>query len=133
EVVLVTRSKSELAQGAGVGNDFALPALVGLEFAHRSRGPGVPNSGWLTVKVAFADQGFLNFASPIAGDLLLSVALPRRSAQLAETRVPLRRLPTAGFWCHRKSRHAYHNRDQKRNADFLELSKPHKLLLFESE
>ena len=82
EVVFVTRSKSELDQRAGVGNYFVLPTLVGLELAHGRLGSVVPDACRLAVEVVLADQCFLDLAGTVAGNLLLSMALPAALAQM---------------------------------------------------
>ena len=85
----MARAKSQFDQGAGIGNDFALPALSGLEAAHCCCGSVVPNAIGLTVEVVLADQGFLDLARSVSRDLLLAVALPRALVKMAEARAAM--------------------------------------------
>jgi len=70
--MLVARPKAELDERARVGNDFGLPSIVGLVALHGLLRGVIPYAGWRTLKIMFADQGFLNIAGTLGIDLLLS-------------------------------------------------------------
>jgi len=130
EVVLVIRPQSKFDQGARIGDNFALPSLVSLEATHRVAGSDVPDACRASVKIVFADQGFLNLASTIAGDVLLPSAFPvSYFAKMTESGIAVgRSLPETGFLGCAKKRHGGEYHRQKTNSEFFEPIGPHKLL-----
>lgn len=72
----IIRSESQLDQSAGIGRNFALPAIVSLELFHRRLRACVPFAARFARKVVLANQGVLDLPGPFWRDLLLAVALP---------------------------------------------------------
>lgn len=68
-------AEAEFDDGAGVGHQLGLPAIVGLEFLHRGLGLGVPMTAGLPGKVAGFDEGCLNFSGAVVVDCALAGAL----------------------------------------------------------
>lgn len=71
----VVRAEAEFLEGARVGCELGLPALVGLEFLHSGHGARVPLTGGFTGEIVFADQGLLDLSRALGSDALLSVKL----------------------------------------------------------
>lgn len=63
-------------QGAGVRDDFGLPAMVGLVAGHGVFAALVPLSGGLAIEILFAYEGCLYLPRPLRIDTLLAMAFP---------------------------------------------------------
>lgn len=53
-------AEAELDQGAGIGRELGLPAMIGLEFLHGGFSGRVPLTGGWTGQIVLANQGVLN-------------------------------------------------------------------------
>ena len=71
-VGVLSGSEAKLDDGAGVGNQFGLPAIVGLELLHGGFGLGVPVAGGFAGEVAGFDQRGLNLGGAGVVDSTLS-------------------------------------------------------------
>ena len=60
-------AESELDEGAGVGSDLGLPAVVALELLHGGDAFGVPGAGGFTCEVALLDEGGLDLGGAVGG------------------------------------------------------------------
>jgi hypothetical protein len=72
----IIRSQAELDEGAGIGRNFGLPAVVSLVAGHGFLGASVPDAAGLASEVMFADQGGLDLTGAFRLDALLPVLLP---------------------------------------------------------
>ena len=59
------RAQAELDEGAGVGGDFGLPAVVALELLHGGDAFGVPGAGGFACQVALLDEGGLDLGGAV--------------------------------------------------------------------
>ena len=55
-------AEAEEDEGAGVGDDFGLPAVVGLELLHSGDAFGVPGAGGFAGEVASLDESGLDLS-----------------------------------------------------------------------
>jgi hypothetical protein len=65
-------SKAELDDGAGVRDQFGLPAVIALKFLHGSFGPGIPMAGGYAGEIARLDQRALDLSCAGVVDSALS-------------------------------------------------------------
>lgn len=79
--MLLIGAEAEFDEGAGVGNLFGLPAIVGLEFLHGFLRIRVPGTRGLTRKIMVADESFLN----VTGALRVDFLLPANARSFART------------------------------------------------
>jgi len=66
-------AEAELDEGAGVGGQFGLPAVVSLILLHGRLGGGIPLPGGRRSEIVLADEGILNFAGALRLNLALAL------------------------------------------------------------
>lgn len=71
------RPQAQLDEGAGIGCDFRLPAIVSLIPRHGGLCARVPVSGGLAIQIFLPDQSLLYLGCAGGINLLLSVVFPR--------------------------------------------------------
>src|SRR5258708_2696363 len=69
---ILSRPKTELDDGARIGNEFRLPAVVTLEFLHGGFGSGVPMTRGFACEITRFDQRRLNLGRTGVVDSALS-------------------------------------------------------------
>ena len=79
----VVRAEAELFEGAGVGHEPGLPALVGLELLHGCLGGRVPLAAGVAGHVMLADEGLLNLGDAGGRNGLLAVENVRPAGGVA--------------------------------------------------
>ncbi len=70
--MILAGAQAQLDQRSGVGDGFALPAVVGLVAAHGLFAGLVPGSGGLSAQIVLADQGLLNCLDSFGVNFLLA-------------------------------------------------------------
>lgn len=68
-------AEAQFDDGAGVGHQLSLPAVVGLELLHGGLGLGVPVAAGLTGEVAGLDEGGLDLSGAAVVDCALASVL----------------------------------------------------------
>ena len=63
-------AEAELDEGAGVGGNFGLPAVVALELLHGGDTVRVPGAGRLACEIALLDEGGLDLGGAVGGHAL---------------------------------------------------------------
>ena len=65
-------AEAQFDNGSGVGHQFGLPAVIGLEFLHGGFGLRVPMATGLTREITRLDEGRLNLSGAAVVDCALS-------------------------------------------------------------
>jgi len=111
--MFTARSKAQADKGSRIGNNFRLPSLVGLVFAHGGLGAGIPRSGRFTGQVVLPKQSGLDLVRALVIDCLLATRFAGLLAAVG-TLVQLAGVSLRGagllFWrgcggCHRGGQH----------------------------
>ena len=69
----IVGAKAQCLDGARVGHELGLPAVVGLVLLHGSFGGGVPRAVGIFGEIVLADKGGLNLGDALGIDSLLAV------------------------------------------------------------